>query len=217
MLWSRGLQGLWRMEGNGDDSSGNGRNATPTGVSAVAAQFGRGYYFDGAGYLTLPAFALSGTALVFSTWCRVANDAGANQNLLGEGVTTLGFLAVDRLQNTTTLRWTYRADAGIVTETVAGYFDAPYNDAWLHLAVVCDYSGEVVYFYRNGVLVASPALGANPVFPTTSRVRYLGAWSTTSSQLDEGYMDEAALLTFAGFVPGAAWIRRVMLGLSPVS
>jgi hypothetical protein len=118
------------------------------------------------------------------------------------------------------MKWQYAAGTSIQEASVSDYFTTPYNDAWLHLVVVCDYVGKKTYFYRNGVPYGSPvAMSGTPAFPSTARVKYVGSYNTTLNILTNGYLANVYLGTLAACPPVAvltANANRLMLGLNPI-
>jgi hypothetical protein len=138
-------------------------------------------YFDGDDYIATPAFALSGTALTVSGWVKIANNITTRQAIIGEAdvSATVGYIFLYRYQNTDILYWRY-ADGSSSTNSVGmTTFFTDYDDTWVHFAIVSDYSGKTVRFYRNGALIQTSTMTGTPVFPSTNRVKYLGAYSGT--------------------------------------
>lgn len=222
MLHSAGLQLLYRFENTALDGSGNGRDGTVCGSGVYAdGQFGRCLYFDGTGdYVITPSFGLSGTVVVFAAWVKCGFHPAVYQTLVGDKAqsSTVGFIFCYWQPNTNRLNWQY-ADGADIQIAIAETIFAGYDDTWMHLAVVCDYSGKSTYFYRNGVLNATVGMTGTPVSPSTARMKYFGSYSTTQHFLTDGYLDEVQLYTLPT-CPSVdvltANAKRMMMGMAPV-
>ncbi len=147
----------------------------------------RGRTFDGDDYIALPAFPLEGTVLTWEGWVRCTLNAGT-QTLIGDGSqsTTVGYIWLIRDAGSNALSWQYANGAAATSVSALNYF-AGLDGKWVYIAVVCDYTNKVTRFYRQGVQFgAGAAMTGTPVFPSTSRKRYLGAYSPASSRLTKG-------------------------------
>jgi hypothetical protein len=193
-----GLVGYWRMdEGTGtttkDDAASN--TGTITGATwkteSDGCPSGNCLYFDGTDYITTPSFALTGTVLTVSGWVKMG--VGANyQSILTDGIesATIGFIFLQREVGTNVLKWEYANGTNRV-DAVMNTFFAGYDNTWIHLTVVADYSEATVKFYRNGELIQTSAMTGVPVFPSTNRVKYLGAYNSGANfRLTIGNLDD---------------------------
>jgi len=225
VLWSPNTQLHYPFQNTAKDYSGNARDGTVngSGVYATKPNGGRCLYFDGVGdYVATPSFGLSGTVVVFAADVRCKYSADDWQLFLGEAAQSQpdGVLYCRRTKAENDLFWIYRA--GTVDQYVKAvdYFAAPYNDAWLHMIVVCDYSvGGSIYFYRNGILFYSVPTTGTPVFPSTARVKYIGSYSATQYLLIQGYLANVQLWTLATMPTAAQMLanaNRIMLGMNPI-
>ena len=217
------LQLAYRFQNSALDWSGNGRNGTVKGSGVYTTARGQqALYFEGNDYVATPSFGLSGTVVVFAAWVRC--KAFTNyQLILGEATvsTTIGYLACVRNLNTNNLWWEYADGTSRQYPTAVGYFNSPFDDAWLHMTIVCDYAGKNVYFYRNGILFYSVGMVGTPRFPSTNRAKYVGAFWTVSLPyyLTDGYLANVQLWTLATMPPLAqmtANANRLMLGMNPI-
>ena len=224
MLWSPNLQLHYPFENNANDFSGNARHGSifGSGVFATRPNAGRCLYFDGtADYVATPSFGLSGTVLVFAADVRCILSGSTIQTLVGDAsqIGGVGYIWCYRDANLNNLKWRY-AYGLLGTAAHNTFFANPYNDAWLHLAVVCDYSNANTYFYRNGILLSTVAMAGAPLFPTTNRVKYVGSYNATPvSPLTLGYLRNVQLWTLAA-MPAAAQmlanVNRLMMGMHPI-
>jgi len=224
MLWSPNCQLLYPFENQANDYSGNARHGTVSGsgVYATKPNGGRCLYFDGTGdYVATPSFGLSGTVVVFACWIRRAQHT-VIQTYIGDAgqSVTLGYIFCYSDANANNLKWKYAHGTNYASATSDTYFNPPYNDAWLHLCVVCDYAGKNCYFYRNGLAIGSPvAMVGTPAFPSTARVKYIGGYGVNVYLLTYGYMANVQLWTLATMPPAGqmlANVNRLMLGMNPI-
>lgn len=221
MIWSPNLQLLYPFENQANDYSGNARHGTVngSGVYATRPNGGRCLLFDGTGDdVTTPSFGLSGTVVWFAADVRCKLNATVSQFLLGDYTTN--YMGAGRYSTTNTLSWIYHNGTSAVLAEVSDYFASPYNDAWLHLLIVCDYAGKNTYFYRNGIPFGTPvAMSGTPQFPSSATVKLLGTLLTSTFLLTDGYMANAMLSTLATMPPVAqvtANAQRMHLGLHPI-
>ena len=224
MLWSPNTQLHYPFQNTATDYSGNARNGTVngSGVYATKPNGGRCLYFDGVGdFVKTPSFGLSGTVIVFASDIRCAYDAGHTQGIFGDEAasTTVGFLYTRRRYAQNDFQWAYANGASTIYAAASNFFASPYNDAWVHGLVVCDYAGKNIYYYRGGTLFATVAMTGTPVFPSTTRVKYVGAYGNNDTPLIAGYLANVQLWTLAT-MPAAAQMlanaKRIMLGFNPI-
>jgi len=227
VLWSRNLQLHYPFENQANDYSGNARHGTVvgSGVYATRPNAGRCLYFDGVGdYVTTPSFGLPAnhTVVVFACWTRCKLHAAVRQEFIGDNseAPTVGYFHFYRYFNSGDLYWKFANGSASAFVTSLSFFNAPYDDVWLHLAVVCDYVGKLTYFYRNGVLFStSGAMSGTPIFPSTDRVKYIGSYNNAQNLLTAGYLQNVQLWTLATMPPLAAITanaNRLMLGMNPI-
>jgi hypothetical protein len=219
MLWSRNSQLHYPFENSLKDYSGNSRDGTLGGSGCVYAtrpNASRCLYFPGTGYVTTPSFGLSGTVVVFACWVRC--KYGVRQTIIGDGYEVTGFIFLERYTNTDRLT-VYYADGATRWLFFENYFASPFDDAWLHLCVVWDYTARKVYVYRNAAQFGATAtMNVGALFPTTARVKQLGALKG-SLLLTDGYLANVQLWTLATMPPLAqmtANVNRLMLGMNPI-
>ena len=228
MLWAPNTQLHYPFQNTALDYSGIARHGTVngSGVYATRPNAGRCLYFDGVGdYVNTPSFGLSAdhTAVVLACWIRCKHDAGLTQGILGENAisATVGFLFCYITGSSPyCLRWRYANGTGIEYTEAPDYFAGPFDDAWLHMTIACDYVGKKTYFYRGGIKFGSPiAMSGTPVFPSTARVKYIGSYNTTTFLLTAGYLADVQLWSLATMPPigqMTANANRLMLGMNPI-
>ena len=191
-----GLVGYWKFdEGTGsttkDTAASN--NGTITGATwkstSDGCPSGNCLYFDGDDYVTTPSFALSGTVLTVMGWVKRGRSESVYQTIISEGVTsgTIGYLRLDARAAADSLYTAYANGSSISTILMSTFFTG-YNNVWVHFTVVIDYAGASTKFYRNGELIQTTAM-TTPIFPSTNRVKYLGAHGA-SYLLTNGNLDD---------------------------
>jgi hypothetical protein len=184
---------------NWDDPTGT-RDGTITGMTIAGTGMpAKSGYFNGSAYVSIGAFGLSGTALTFAAWVRCSLNASTLQTIISDATQsgTAGFIWCLRVTNGYDLYWEY-ADGTSFQVALAANFFSGFDNTWTHVAVVCDYAGKTCKFYRNGALFSTAALTGTPLYPSSSRTRYLGAYSATPQYpLTNGYIDEVQLWTRA--------------------
>lgn len=192
------LQLAYRFQNSAVDWSGNGRNGTVTGSGVYTTA--RGQQALSGGMIVTPAFVESGQVVVFSASVRSNQNATNDQTLYGNaGVKTdrrfvqlvrragsndlkLLYKYPDTMYNRSTWLYVYtlyvRDSLKTDSAVAANFFAAPYNDAWVRLCVVCDYTGKNCYFYREGNLFCTVALSGAPKFPNDSLAKYFAGDSS---------------------------------------
>ena len=220
MLWSPNTQLHYPFQNTAKDYSGNARDGTiyGSGVFATKPNGGRCLYFDGTGdYVASPSFALSGTVVIFACDIRCKEQTTPQQILVEPKSNTVGFIYHNRIRNSANLYTAYATGSAIGDHSVVNFFSGIYDDAWLHMIVVWDFTGAYAYAYRNAVLFASWAL-TTPVFPSTNQVMYIGQLSSANYLID-GYLANVYIGTLPS-MPAAAQMlanaNRLMLGINPI-
>lgn len=181
---SNGLIGLWHLDGNATDASGNGHNGTIAGtVTQTTGKFNQGYQFDGSSWIdcgnvdlnstgefSVSAWVKSTNPYVTEVWRMVVskldyNEGGPLELYSGDGRTNSGGgLSVNYLA------W----DGGTSVDYVNSPYDLTKNardGAWHHVAVTFKSGAQIIYF--DGVEVANSA-GTDPLPNTNSTFRIGG-------------------------------------------
>jgi hypothetical protein len=149
-------------------------------------------YFDGTDYITTPSFALTGTVLTVTGWVKTTLNATIHNTILGENsISTSGSVWVFRWGNSNKLSFGYAYNTTSYTYLHMSTFFTGYDNAWVYFTVVADYSGTYpVKFYRNGELIQNSVMTGTPSFPSTSRIKYLGAYGPSASKMIDGNLDD---------------------------
>jgi hypothetical protein len=64
----------------------------------------------------------------------------------------------------------------------------------MHIAIVCDYANKSLKVYRNGVQFSTTRnLIGTPVFPSTNRIKRIGAYNTNDEKITDGSLDEVRI------------------------
>jgi hypothetical protein len=72
---TKGLIGLWHLDGNATDASGNGRNGSVVGATTSVGRFGQGYTFNGSSYIDVGDVDLSSQQFSVNGWIRTDRQA----------------------------------------------------------------------------------------------------------------------------------------------
>ncbi len=173
--------------------------AAPTWVAGKDGS-GGALGFDGGNYVQLSSFALSGTVLTLLTRINCGEEA-THQTIFGDAAqsTTVGFIWLRRPADSDALAFKYANGTSVETAYSTEYFTG-YNDTDIDVIVVCDYAAKTCDFYRNGIFVNRSIMNGTPVFPTTDRVRYIGAYNDGPLYGMIGTIDDVFLLQY-GFTP----------------
>jgi hypothetical protein len=120
---------------------------------------------------------------------------GAERVWLGEAThpSDSGFIWSARNGSSDTLDFGYAYITGNSEPSVANFF-LNYNNQWIHIVIICDYTNKTLKFYRNGVQFgATQNLTGTPLFPSTNRVKYIGAYATSGYNIVDGSLDEVRI------------------------
>jgi hypothetical protein len=176
-----------------DAASNTGTITGATWKSESDCISGNCLYFDGTDYVTTPSFALTGTVLTVSGWVKsvYSTPSGHGQSIIGDSyaIGSSGHIWFYRGSNSDGLRWGY-ANGSTASGVAMSTFFTNYSGVWVHVAIVADYSGSYsVKFYRNGELIQTNNM-TTPLFPSDSRIKYLGTYSTTLHRMQFGNLDD---------------------------
>jgi len=208
MLWTRGLQGLWRLENSAVDSSGNGRTATLVGSpSYVAGRFGRGLSLNGTtNYVTLPASStlIPTPGAVTITVHFKTTDAANDLYIVSTRRAVAGSFLSFSLLSTGKVRWVYPSIGTVGVMNGA----ATVNDGNWHFASFVK-DGNVNTGYIDEVQDAT-VTQTYDITPSAdvAQICHLGAWAGINGSGDEVAFWSRAL--------GASDRKRVMMGMGPV-
>jgi hypothetical protein len=98
-----------------------------------------------------------------------------------------------RSQNSNTIYYYYASGSNTETFGASDFFQNLDNQ-WVHITAVCDYNNKIGKIYRNGTQFgAAQNLIGTPLFPSTNRVKYIGAYSSTIRKLTDGSLDEVRI------------------------
>lgn len=209
--WGSSLQGWWRFNEvtgtNAEDFSGNNRNAIlynmniglDNGSSGwnSSGKFGNALSFDGTDdYINTTSFSIPNTngVITFEFWTN-SSLAAQSQTLIGEAAqsSALGYIWIYRNINSNNLYFQY-ANGTTAKSFAFGNFYQGLNDTWIHTVIVANYTNRSVKVYRNGVLFSTQTVTDNMLYPSTSRVKYIGSFSSALHRF-KGRMDEVKIIT----------------------
>jgi hypothetical protein len=135
---------------------------------------------------------MRGATLTVSGWVKIANNATIRQTIIGEASVsaTVGYIFLYRNPGQDDLLWRYADSSSATAYVRVTTFFTGYDDTWVHFAIVSDYSGKMVKFYRNGALIQTSAMDGIPKSPSTNRAKYLGDYSTGAYPIVGGSLDD---------------------------
>lgn len=172
--------------------------ATVSGVTSPYNDIGHGKMlnFDGSNdYAKTDAFSISnpGNALTVSAWVYNSKKAN-NQTIIADGSQSgsVGYLFLYRLINADSLIWQFANGTSYVSLSSSSSFFTGYDNKWVLVTVVVDYAGKNAKFYRNNVLVNTATTTNAMLYPTASRVKYIGSYNS-SMHFFNGSIDEVRI------------------------
>ncbi|HEY5043829.1 MAG TPA: LamG-like jellyroll fold domain-containing protein [Verrucomicrobiae bacterium] len=185
--------GLWKADGNANDSSGNGNNANAISITYETGQSGQAFSFselpyagnDNARRVDLgPVSQLySATEFTLSAWVKIptaANPSSTNNwtylfthpaRLLNPNVTNdVGYgLFISPSVSTPSRRPVYTIGFQDGTEANVGSSTPFPDNQWIHLAVTWSSASGLLQIYRNGVLDGTTSAGLGKTLPTAAQ------------------------------------------------
>jgi hypothetical protein len=157
------LVGYWKMNGNWNDSSGNGINGTPQGtpvfnINAQLGSFSGDFYFTSSNLdlVKLPSYSTVAnkptSQMTVSAWVYSTANSNAWETILSNwgSATTGAFILGLDLASNLNLQIT---QTGGTLKTIAEGTVFPLN-RWVHVAGVAD--GSFIRLYRDGEEVGTP-------------------------------------------------------------
>lgn len=198
--------GLWKLDGNLLDSSGNGYHlSVGTGTERYTEVIPgmRAFWFDGSSYVSRPSYdaalGITGSMTfqaITSVWALSATRVVAMFLATGETLAT-NVLWQCQFNSDATMSWAWENGAGVNEGPFTNYFPGIYNP--VHIALTRDASASYASkFYLNGKLVdTAPGPYTGPAGGTSSRLiigsnlsaHYSG--STASVKIVAGVLSEA--------------------------
>jgi hypothetical protein len=155
-------------------------------------------YYDASGtdYISTPSFAIPNTGiLTVEAWMKSVTYSTSSQTILGDHAesSTVGFFWIRRETNSVNLHYYYANGITLPYAIFSNFFQGLDNQ-YIHIVLVCDYTNKTLKAYRNGVQFgATQNLTGTPVFPSSNRVKYIGAYSSTLRKLTDGSLDEVRI------------------------
>lgn len=211
MVHSRGLLGYWPLENNILDASGSGHNGVNFGSTVYAAgQIGRSKDFDGDDdYFTvgdsIDYIPLLNDPLTIALW--------ANPDTIAAPTLDDRCVAIARLPASSAIVLAFGS-----THHVQVFIGNTYDSvrevtpgSWYHLAVT--YDGSDMRLYIDGILDLGPITEPLPAGDASTDAS-VGAHFDLAILEFDGQLDDVCIWNRT---LGEADIRRVMLGMSPIS
>jgi hypothetical protein len=120
--------------------------------------------------------------------------ANVRNTIIGEAIQidTYGYIWIYRSIGGTDGVYRY-ANGSDTYSLIRGLF-LNIDNQWIHIVTVCDYTNKTLKVYRNGIQFGNTlTLAGTPLFPSTNRTKYVGAYSSTLERLTDGSLDEVRI------------------------
>jgi hypothetical protein len=136
--------------------------------------------FDGVDdYFITPSFALNSPTdcLSFNFWVKSISQTPSAQSILGKDTNTGGVphLLIRRNANSDSLVWNFFNGSTSNTLGFSNFF-TNYDNTWINIQVVADYTSDTVTVYRNGIFF-NQLSQPSAIFPNTNTVMYLSSFA----------------------------------------
>jgi hypothetical protein len=183
------LIGYWKLDSNGNDSSGLGRNLTTVG----SVTYSNGYLGSGAtctdtsSYLYQNTFNFPSTNsnLSVSFWFKMSNlttstlASGGEVNLINYKYSNTGWRSYIR-RNPTTNNFVIHAQVGNDSAGGAVGTTYPYNDTWVHYTFTFNDTSNFLAIYINGSYAAGITAN-NTIIQSTQYLTFFNNTPASSS------------------------------------
>ena len=143
------------------------------------------------------AFNNQSGALSFEFWAK-SQRIKQYQTLISDTAqsATQGYVWIFRYPNTNNLVVQYSNGTIATAASFTGYFTG-FDNTWMHIIVVADYSQRNLKVYRNGVLFINRDIGETMIFPNRNLYKCVGAYNSGlhfwKGSIDEVRVYERAL------------------------
>jgi hypothetical protein len=199
---SSGLQLYYKMDGSlgyAKDYSPYRRDASIWGTIEQDASgiIGTGFKWPAVAnnsYLRTPAFSLGESQLSINFW-SVPTDDTVLHPIIGDVHQngTSGYIyAYTNYVYSGSLAFEF-ADGSIPKPLTINSFYTGFFNQWVMTTITADYAHRTVSFFRNGVLFRKSQVTNNMLFPSSSRVKYIGTYCDTYFANFNSNMDEFGL------------------------
>ncbi len=118
------------------------------------------------------------TAITYSFWVKSTPNADY-QTLISNGVQPggSGFVWIFRSPSSNFITMQY-ANGSIPVNSSAGGMFNNFNNLWINICCVVDYSNALITWYKNGVLYSGPTALTTPLVPI-NRLYYMGSYNAS--------------------------------------
>ena len=189
----------YKLDANVNDSSGNGFNATESGITYTSGRFGNAATYSGTNastgskiYVSNSVYGASTSIFSVSLWVKCTNTVGEIP-LSGNGGTIGGTQGYALYLNSGSLALTFRSSNG----SQNFYYGSPINDnAWHH--VVLTFNNGPYAVYLDGTVDFSGTTGNFLSNTTPSFDTYFGnRWGRNENGVIAGQMDQIRIFNSA--------------------
>lgn len=189
------IVGYWKMDGNWQDSSGNGNSATPEGgiiTSISDSKVGVGSaLFDGVddalrvGSITgTNPLSLSGSAHTISTWFKAETGGDSYQRIIDKSDNSSAANGFALLLSSKIEFWSNGTKK----------FESPDNfifNIWTHVVVTSSVGSRRMFI--NGVMVYEGVAGGYSLPPAVTTNMSIGSWNHSTAREFKGQIDDLAI------------------------
>jgi hypothetical protein len=165
------------LTGSMKDFSINNRVGILANINIATGKFGSAYDWNGTqSYITIPAFALSGSTFTIDMWIKPYIYVPIRQTLFSDGSdgNSNGYIWLWKAAGGTDFTMEYYSTGNAYADVTCANFFSGYNNTWMNVGVVVDYSSKYIGFFRDGVKICGKALSSTAIFPAESRKRFIG-------------------------------------------
>jgi hypothetical protein len=171
------------------DLSFSGNNGALTNGPTYSSTNGGSIVFDGVDdYVVTPSFGLSSatSCLTFNFWIKPSGQTSVIQTILGKDTNTgnVPHILIGRSANSDTLRWNFNNGTGSAILSFLNFFTG-YDNTWVNIQIVADYSLDIVTLYRNGTQFGQQSQ-PSAVFPNTDTIMYLSSFAINAFLVFKG-------------------------------
>jgi len=200
---TQNLVAYWPFNGNANDNSGNGHNGTVQGATLTTDQWGNdnsAYQFYGSSYINVNDHSdldITG-ALTICMWYKYDISTQTWGRLISKPVDgdTYNAYALALGDQSIAPKMYFEANLSPSAKSLIGSNEEFQDDRWYHLAGVFDPIKDSIYFYVNGVLMASEEANNSTLVQSDYNLR-IGNDARTNQgikgTIDEVYLFDRAL------------------------
>jgi len=198
-----GIVGLWHLDGNANDSSGNNLNGTvsPSGASFVSGKFGQALSVDGTGYVQVPdSTLLEPSEITVEAWVKRLGSPGSTRYIVSKYLPNKhgAYSSYGLYTGSGGLRF-YIGYSGSWIGSPQASASAVWDGDWHHVAGTFD--GSQIKLYLDGVQVDGATSTLQDIYYSGTGDLFIGSyyngsWLAFSGEIDEVRIWDTATRSF---------------------